>query len=205
MSIACYHLIYKHSTFIYFWCGAVDEHYELFFTEYWKQEQQNLVFSVKCLFSHASNLRNLKNAILFQHLVVHPYLVSDVAQWTGSKCQYGQMPVYPLLPTPTSPICYYTSPLSQSVFLTCPCPFASSHFGKQLVLPFGDPGLAFDAVCVCLWKRHLMQSIQGTLYEPLGCVMFAYLACLPPIVLCVLSDSLCWPRCLTELMEMHTG
>lgn len=43
---------------------------------------------------------------------------------------------------------------------------------------------SFEAACV-LGKRHHEQSSQGTLYEPLGCVMFVYLACLPPIILCV--------------------
>lgn len=45
-------------------------------------------------------------------------------------------------------------------------------------------GLFFEAACV-LGTRHDEQSSQGTLYEALGCVMFVYRACLPPIILCV--------------------
>lgn len=52
--------------------------------------------------------------------------------------------------------------------------------GSAFLWPF----FFFESACES-GKRHHEQSSQGTLYEPLGCVMFVYLACLPPIILCV--------------------
>lgn len=127
----------------------------------------------------------------------------------------------PLLPLPTFaslPLFFKYTSLSQSVSLNCPCPSASicpaSHFGKHnlfwLSVVLDSSLMLCVFVRVFLGKRHHKQSSHGTLYEPLDCVMFVYLACLPPhrfvrACVCVWSGSLCWPRCSTELMDMHTG
>lgn len=56
-----------------------------------------------------------------------------------------------------------------------------SHFCKHSLAVDG-PELIVSAVCVS-GKRHQLHSSHGTLDEPLDCVMFVYLACLPPRLL----------------------
>lgn len=55
-------------------------------------------------------------------------------------------------------------------------------------------------VCVCvLGKRHHQQSSHGTLDEPLGCVMFVYLACLPLHLSACVHTRVCVFVCVYEV------
>lgn len=132
-----------------------------------------------------------------------PVKLQYVSLWTsGARTSLFLLPAFTLL----SLFFKYTSPLSQSVSLTCPCPSASicppSLFGKHNLFWLSRVLGSSLMVCVCIRKRDITSSRVLEHYMNHWAVwcLFTWPVCLPIVFVCVV-----WLALLATMLDWADG